>query len=205
MHVLECTTSRRADTNSISHQSVVQGCLEQYGTLWLGFEGPGLDRFDPVTGKATHYRHDPKNSRSLDRHWLEEIYAGRSGSLWVGTGVLSRFDRETEEFTHFAFASDYHTYASNIVSCIYEDRSNILWIGSRNNGLIKLDMRHRRFAHYQNDPENPNSLGSNDVRSLYESRHGRMRVNLRVTFLLAPIYAVKIESVNSVRSGMFIA
>jgi signal transduction histidine kinase/ligand-binding sensor domain-containing protein len=159
------------DINSISHQSVVQGCMDKHGTLWLGFWGHGLDRFDPVTGKVIHYRYDSQNSKSRDRHWAREIYAGRSGLLWVGSGLLSQFDRKTEAFTHFAFASDYHAYASNAISCIYEDRSAILWIGSENNGLIKLDRRPKRFAHYQNDPENFNSLASNDIRSLYESRH----------------------------------
>ncbi len=160
------------DMNSISSQSVVQGCMDQDGALWLGFWGHGLDRFDPITGKVIHYRHDPKNSKSLDRHWTGEVCAGRSGILWIGTSLLSQFNRETGEFTHFAFTSNYLANISNAPNCLYEDRSNNLWLATRENGLIKLDLRPQKFAHYQHNADDPSSLGGNSIDYLYEDKSG---------------------------------
>ena len=71
------------------------------GALWIGTYGGGLDRFDAATGRFVHYRHDPKDPRSLDNDLVLSVFFDRKGVLWVGTqaGALSRFDRASGRFT----------------------------------------------------------------------------------------------------------
>ncbi len=38
--------------------------IDKEGNIWLGPQGVGLDRFDPVTGVFTHFRHNYNDSRS---------------------------------------------------------------------------------------------------------------------------------------------
>ena len=75
------------------------------GLLWLGTSN-GLDKLDPITGRFTHYRHDPDDAGSLsaDRgiNKVRSITQDRAGSLWVQTSAgLDRFDPETGEATHY--------------------------------------------------------------------------------------------------------
>jgi len=164
----------------ISGLRFLGGCRDRAGALWLGIWGAGLDRFDPVTGKAKNYRNDPNDFGSLYSHYLMPVCEDRSGTLWIGSGVLSRFDRETEKFIHYTFTPNRlnSQYSSDFINCLYEDRSGLLWIGTSANGLIKLDRRPQKLMHYQHDPGNPNSLGGNDIRALYEGRSGKIWITL---------------------------
>ncbi len=48
----------------------------------------------------------------------------------------------------------------------------MLWIGTLDGGLNKLDREKEKFTHYQHDPKNPNSLSGKGVISIYEDRSG---------------------------------
>jgi len=93
--------------------------------------------------------------------------------LWVGSfGGLCRFDRRKGIF----FPDDFGLVG---VNCIYKDRTGTLWVGS-GKGLYRLNLLAKKndqlsevnFTPYQHDPSNPNSLSSNDIRSIFEDRHG---------------------------------
>src|SRR6478609_8331628 len=47
-------------------------CLasDSAGNIWIGFYGMGLDKFDPVTNKFTHYRHSDKDPESLGNDFV---------------------------------------------------------------------------------------------------------------------------------------
>ena len=54
-----------------------------------------------------------------------------------------------------------------------QDRDGMLWLATRN-GLDRLDPASGRFTHYRNDPNDPHSLTSNDVRFVLEDRQGTL-------------------------------
>ena len=51
----------------------------------------------------------------------------------------------------------------------------MLWLATHN-GLDRLDPSSGRFTHYRNDPNDPHSLSSNDVRFVLEDRQGTLWV-----------------------------
>jgi signal transduction histidine kinase/streptogramin lyase len=55
---------------------------------------------------------------------------------------------------------------------IFQDHEGVLWFGTIGAGVNKLDMGLLSFALYQNEPDDPNSLGDNMVRSFYEENNG---------------------------------
>ena len=60
----------------------------------------GLYRFDPNTGAREHFRHDPKDPRSLPADTVTRVYREAGGTLWVGTSNgLARWDGEGRGFT----------------------------------------------------------------------------------------------------------
>ncbi len=48
----------------------------------------------------------------------------------------------------------------------------MLWIGTVNGGINKLNPQFQRFGLFRNDPDDPNSLGFDVVGGFYEDRSG---------------------------------
>ena len=86
--------------------------------------------------------------------------------------------REKEKFTRYKNEpNNPYSLSNNNVRSIYEDRSGVLWIGTRGGGLNKLvpsdtEGSPPTFIHYKKEPNNPNSLSSKNVLSIYEDQSG---------------------------------
>lgn len=112
------------------------------GWLWIGTTR-GLYGFQPDTGAAVRYTHDPADPSSLSSNEVHSILEDRSGRLWVGTwgGGLNELDRATGEFVHYTIRDG---LPNNTIYCILEDLGQSadavgdLWL-STNNGLARFD------------------------------------------------------------------
>ncbi len=171
------------DTASLSHQWVVSMCEDRSGTIWIGTDAGGLNKFDRGTQKFTRYFHDPENPSSLSHNKVMSIIEDREGDLWIGTNNgLDRLTPEAknkskQEFIHYRHKPDDPASLShNTVWSILEDNEGILWIGTRG-GLNRLNVDEKNkpkpdFIHYRNNPDDPNSLSHNTVWSILEDRAG---------------------------------
>ena len=65
--------------------------------------------------------------------------------------------------------------SSGVVSSIVQDRSGFMWFGT-DNGLNRFDGR--RVTVYRHDPQDPTSLGGDQVATVYEDRSGVLWVGL---------------------------
>jgi signal transduction histidine kinase/streptogramin lyase len=64
--------------------------------------------------------------------------------------------------------SDYQVFA------LYEDREGLLWIGTSDGGLDRLDRETGAWRHYRYDPDDPNSLRSNSISAIHEDSSKRL-------------------------------
>jgi signal transduction histidine kinase/ligand-binding sensor domain-containing protein len=154
------------------------------GIIWVGFNGSGLDRFDPEKGHFTHFRHHPNDSGSLSNDTVAVILKDRGGNLWVGSnGGLDLLDNKTGKFKHYRCnANDPTSLSNNRVRAIYEDRGGTLWVGAgsaydggdrpNEGGLNRFNRKTGTFTRYLNDPKDPNSLSNNKVRAIFEDSRG---------------------------------
>jgi signal transduction histidine kinase/ligand-binding sensor domain-containing protein len=170
-------------SNGLSNSDVRAIVEDRSGDVWIGTWG-GLNRFDPETGHFTHYLHDPDDPTSLSDNHVHCALEDSGGTLWVGVGGaqgLNRFDRDTETFSHFRHdPDDAHSLSGNSIVRLYEDRTGILWVGTWSDGLNALDLQSQdgevRFARYQHDPTDPDSLGAGIVHAIYQDRGGTLWV-----------------------------
>jgi ligand-binding sensor domain-containing protein len=185
------------DSNSLSYNGISSLCEDRAGNLWIGTAGGGLNKLDRAQEQFTRFVNDPKNPYSLSHNQVTSLHEDRTGNLWIGTfgGGLNKFDRVTERFTRLVNdPKNPYSLSHNQVTSIYEDRSDNLWIGTAGGGLNKIvastsseqvpstseklnnpdsaaeefKVKSGRFIHFVNDPKNPNSLSSNDVRAIFE-------------------------------------
>ncbi len=171
------------DVDDFTYNDIKAVYEDQEGVLWIGTDGGGLYIFDRVTKRFVHYQTDPDSSYSLSNNYVNAIYEDRTGVLWVGTwgGGINKYDRMRARFVHHqADPNDANSLSHNGVLALYEDRSGILWVGTDGGGLDSFyrqsESQRGWFDHYKHDPDNPYSLSSNYVVSLYEDRMGALWV-----------------------------
>ncbi len=111
------------------------GTLEdRAGTLWVGTEGGGLERWNPGTSTFDHYQRREDDATSLLGSSVRTLRQGVDGRLWIGTwdGGLSRLDPATGQFERFPELAD------SAVNALLEDSQGRLWVGTGSVGLALL-------------------------------------------------------------------
>lgn len=175
-----------ADPNSLGGDLVAAIWEDSHGYLWLGTMGGGLSRFDRVNGVFTNYRHDPQNPDSIASDNVGAIYEDANGKLWLGTGGfgaegagLDYFDPLTERFTHYRHdPNDPSSLSSDTISAIQPAGGGKLWVatggfGLPGAGLNLFDPAMGTATHFVHDEDDPESLGSNSILSIYRDSQGQ--------------------------------
>jgi ligand-binding sensor domain-containing protein len=65
--------NERLNPNSPAADNIQCVAADKTGFIWLGTSESGLDRFDPVTGTFTHFRHNNNDPGSLASDVVLEI------------------------------------------------------------------------------------------------------------------------------------
>ncbi|HYC58933.1 MAG TPA: two-component regulator propeller domain-containing protein [Thermoanaerobaculia bacterium] len=142
-------TFTRFDRPLLSYDRVEGLAEDREGGIWIATTA-GLDRLDPRTRRVEHFRHDPRDPRSIADDRVRGLLVDRGGTLWVGTraGLQRRrangFDRVAPDV------------AGQYVIRLFEDRRGRIWIGTEEHGAAVLEPRDgnvRRIAPRPHDPE----------------------------------------------------
>ena len=172
------------DAGSLSDSYVTALLEDRRGRLWVGTSDGGLNRLDPVTGRAVAFRHDPEQPASLPHDRVTGLAEDAAGRLWIATrgGGLARLalygpDERSGRFDRFApDTTRAGTQPSLNLWTLALDRAGRLWIATRGDGLVRLDDAagaggptgplRARFAVYRHDPSDPSSLPGDDLLGL---------------------------------------
>ncbi len=143
------------DTTSLS-DSWVWGTTEaSNGDIWVATEGGGLNRLDPNTGKAVHYRHDPDDSTSVSSDRLFHPLEASNGDLWVSSlsnGLNRMRAGEEGKFTRYRHdPKDPNSITSYQLYWLSEDSNGQIWAGSAN-GINRIDPQTEKVTRYLYDP-----------------------------------------------------
>ena len=164
-----------ADPTSLSTDRIRTILAGDNDQVWIGTRDSGLDRLDVRTNQVSHYVSDPDDPATLS---ADEVYAlalDGQGSLWIATtGGLSRLDTETDEITRVTLDIDGETQIS--ARSLLIGRNGILWIGTTNNGLLRFDTESGAVTAYRHDADDPASLSSNRVDTIFQDDRRRLWV-----------------------------
>jgi ligand-binding sensor domain-containing protein len=125
--------------------------------LWIGTKDGVLNKLNRQSGKFTHYQHNPADPNSLSNNFVfsmtESSYRGKN-ELWLGTiSGFNRFDPQTGKFTHYRHNPDDTTSISeDIIHKVYAGRNGYIWIGTRNKGLCRFNLKTQKFRRYYHGP-----------------------------------------------------
>ena len=168
---------------SISHNEITSVYTDRSGIVWLGTAYGVLNKFDASIGEFSHYQVDPVDRYSQAKVRITSICEDHAGNLWIGTqgesgqqrAGLKKFNRGTEQFTpYYAVPDDPQSLSDNNVTAIFEDRSDILWIGTFGSGLNRFDPETEQFSRFRHDDGDQHSLSNDNITSIYQDRAGNI-------------------------------
>ncbi|MBL8063148.1 MAG: GAF domain-containing protein [Anaerolineales bacterium] len=162
---------------SLSDRSITAIVEDREGILWVGTRQGGLNRYDPITGKFTFFRHDKDNDQSLASNHITTLSLSYSG-LWIGTNNgLDYLDFRTFTFTHYRDDSKSPVrLSSNFITSLMLDSQGILWIGTVDSGLNVYDPENNSLSIYKNNKNQDASLSHNRILSIVERENGEVWV-----------------------------
>ncbi len=184
---LDCTSNKYTrwinvpkQPNSLPNNQIKDLCFDQQGLLWI-ITGVGCVKFDQKQNQFY-------TLKELKGPPFTSIYGSpvammrdSRGFIWIGAEGLAIVDPKND--THKIFQKSYDDptgLKQNDIRAIYEDKSGLIWIGTKFEGLQIYNYRKELFPHVKNQIEN-NHKGLNDkyVFSICEDQSQNIWVGTR--------------------------
>jgi diguanylate cyclase (GGDEF)-like protein len=157
------------DAEELSILALMQ---DRQGFIWIGTHSGGLYRYNGY--QAVRYTSEANNPSSLPHDRVSTLFEDKHGTIWIGTQEgLARFNPASDNFTRFRPPPG--PAAERIVKAIVSDGKNGMWLATWG-GLQHFDPASGRFRLFKHDPDNPDSLGSDDLNALAMDDHGGLWV-----------------------------
>ncbi len=134
------------------------------GEYLVGYEGAGVDFFDPEDKSFSRFTDYTESAFTSSR--IRFLFEDSNGIIWVGseTGV--------DKITRYKNFRIYRHYSDNpnslfgsTVRSIYEDHKGLIWVGAFNVPLTCFDSRSNQYIH---DSKIQQAVGLNGVTSMME-------------------------------------
>ena len=164
-----------ADTSSLSTDRVRTILADNDGFIWIGTYDSGLDRLNIATSEVTHFGDQDGAATSLNSNEIFALELDGKGSLWIGgNGGLSRLDLATGEVSRVVL--DVDDAEQLVVRSLRLTHDGTLWVGTYSAGLFAIDPDDGTVETYSHDADDPASLSSNEVVSIFEDDRRRLWV-----------------------------
>jgi ligand-binding sensor domain-containing protein len=131
----------------------------------------------PVVDKQDiRFTHLSADKQSLQNRIPGGIAQDKYGFLWIGSySALYRYDGyNLKAYQHDP--DDPNSLSNDSVFSLHIDRAGIVWVGTAEAGLNRLDPASDTITHFRRDPKNPGSLSADRVWCIYEDRGGALWV-----------------------------
>lgn len=135
------------------------------GKLWTATT-EGLYRYDSSTGKARQYKFNRSDSHGLPQKEVFSMFEDENKNIWAVTEnyLCKLVDAEKGIFQKFLYR-ELLPYNQRVRPVIYKHKEEMLWIGTKN-GLLLFNTKEKSFITFKNDPQNPNSLNNDEIKSI---------------------------------------
>ena len=147
---------------------------DRHGNLWIGSSAPGLFLLDKDRNEFTWYPFPHDEICKLKMNTGKTLYEDRHGNMWVCTegAGLFLFDNSKKVFTRHFFNERNNGLNSNIISDIFLDDDDILWIATDGGGINLMELSTGKFSYLVHDFQDPRSLSSNGIYTFHRDPEG---------------------------------
>lgn len=161
--LLEHIEANESNMNELSHPYINQIYKDSENNLWIGTLEKGISMFSPSKNRFTNYSKIKYKQNGLTAN-IVRSFEESSNKIWMATrgGGISVLDKSTHKFS--AFFNNDETHCESL----YNDGDSILWIGTRNKGVFKYDIKNQKLLPFKiNSSNTPSGLYLNYIRKIY--------------------------------------
>ena len=146
---------------SLSGSIVISILHDSKGNLWVGTESHGLNKSSDGGKSFHHYRYVSNDDKTIGDDRVTFLWEDDEGTIWCSHEThLSIYHPKEDAFERY----------DDEVTCALSDEHGDIWCLFNDGKLGRLKRGVPRFQHYKHDPDNPNSLASDIVVTIYEDR-----------------------------------
>ncbi|TWI65204.1 signal transduction histidine kinase [Pseudoduganella lurida] len=161
------------DPDSLAQDQINTLARDRAGRLWIGTPG-GVDMLAPDSRVFRHYTVTmPGQARPVA---VQSLMVDRDDTLWVGSHAgLERWHAGAGDGEAAPRRERLPAAAglpAGAVMNVYQDMDGVLWVGMRNEGLLRWHPATARFVRYRHKAGDPHSLADDNVSALYRDRVG---------------------------------
>jgi signal transduction histidine kinase/ligand-binding sensor domain-containing protein/DNA-binding response OmpR family regulator len=165
------------EPNNVYHNDgVIKEIVEDgLGRIWISVRDKGIEIIDPQNQEQHYISYSMHNQMGLQSNSGQSMFVDKHDNVWVGTSDagVSFYDHNKKAFTNYQFNYSAGGLKNNNVRSMYQDSDGDIWIGSKSGGyLSRFDKKNGAFKHFENNPNNPNSLNDDYVFCITEDRPG---------------------------------
>ncbi len=114
----------------------------------------------------------------LPNNHVLSLLQDQHGFLWVGTrNGLVKYDGY-DFFPIYPIPNDSFHLKGREAQVLYEDSKGNIWIGTGTHGLYSWNPKTSKFAHFNHELDNPNSLGHHEINGISEDAIGAICITL---------------------------
>jgi ligand-binding sensor domain-containing protein/signal transduction histidine kinase/DNA-binding response OmpR family regulator len=157
--------------NHTISNNAVWSIKEIDGEMWFG-TSKGLTIYNKKTNQFTSVFHSDTDASTLPSNNILSILKTKKGQIWIGTtkGLCQLTSRKKGRLS-------FKNYPLNTidllnVQALKEDNDGSLWVGTKNKGLLKLDVKSNRFVPFLTN-EKYKEINT-DIRSLAIDNQGSL-------------------------------
>jgi Predicted periplasmic ligand-binding sensor domain len=158
--------------DKLPSNSVTRIYNDKEGYMWFGTKD-GLCRFDGYDTKI--FRSSALTPGKLSNNEIRCIAEDNNQQLWIGTYEgINIINKANYSIKHL----DNKIIRKELINSILTDSKGFVWIGTSNNGVIKMDAKTGEFEQFTSGNNSRLKLKSNNVTHIYQDKKGQIWVSL---------------------------
>lgn len=143
--------------------------------LWLGIKNGEYELIKlDLTQMQVIGKYDLNTGTDYSGEMVTSLLAEQNNTLWIGTDQgLFKMNTDSGKYIYDDPKSILmNRLKKTCISVLYIDRENILWIGTRKEGLFRCNLFNHHIRNYKNIIDDLTSLSNDDVLSIMEDHSG---------------------------------
>ena len=118
---------------------------DSMGTIWIGSFLSGLYSYNPKSKTFIHHQEPALTEKYIDTKNIRKVLVDQSDNIWLGTRTglfkLSNINNypKVESYNALINKTLKTTASFNVITTLFEDQNNNIWIGTDGYGLFQLN------------------------------------------------------------------
>lgn len=173
-HIFTNFQHATSDNTSISSNVIRQIYRDRIGRLWVATDD-GLNLMDE-TNKTFFKIHVDENTNHSDKLDINVISESSKGHLILGTTAgLFTIKSKSTEASHLYISPTLANQLGTVhIQCLVEDAKGLLWLGTREQGLMQLQSDGITLLNYTHNESDEETISHNNIRALCLDENGNL-------------------------------